>query len=67
MNNNQDASALHKQAADDHQAAAKYHQEAAQCHQDNQPNDAKASAEMAMGCCKTALKNTQAACACSAK
>lgn len=62
-----DANALHKQAAEDHQAAAEHHQKAAQCHAENLLTDAKASAKMAMECCNTAQKNTQAACDCSAK
>lgn len=67
MNKIHDASALHKQAAEDHQAAAEYHEKAAHCHAENQMDDAKASSKMAMQCCNTAQKNTQAACDCSAK
>lgn len=67
MSINHDASALHKQAANDHEAAAQAHHKAAECHAENQTRDAIASSEKAMECCDTAQKKSKVACACSAK
>ena len=64
---NTTASAAHKQAAKEHQACAEHHNKAAACHDSNKVDDAKASSESAMSCCKTAIKNTEKACGCSAQ
>jgi hypothetical protein len=67
MSNSNEACGLHKQAASDHEAAATHHRKAAECHEHNKLGDAKESAKSALGCCNTAQKKSETACACSAK
>ena len=64
---NSTASAAHKQAAIEHLACADHHNKAAACHDDNKVDEAMASSESAMNCCKTAIKNSEKACGCSAQ
>jgi hypothetical protein len=67
MSNHDEASTLHNQAASDHEAAAEQHRHAASCHDKNQQADAKGSSKSAMDCCNKAQKQSESACACSAK
>ena len=67
MPNTNEASGLHKHAANEHEAAAQHHRHAAEFHDHNKLSEAKVSSKSAMDCCNTAQKHSETACGCSAK